>query len=555
METIPIGDLFDRVARGAAHREALVFPQAGVRWTYGDVLARVQQLAKALIGLGIERRDHVALWATNRPEWVLVQLATAKVGAVLVAIDPLCRADDLAFVLEHSDATTLFLSERAGDVDQLALLAACCPEVPGARPGHIASRRFPLLKRVVLVDDDRARGVFAWSDALAATAGITDHMLRRRQESVDADDTVLLQYTAGTSARPRGVELTHRNLLHDAYYAGECMRLGARDRVCVPLPLHLPLGSVLGTLAALQRGATLVVPAERFDPEATLAAVAAERCTALHGVPRMFRALLAQRRFPEFDLSALRTGIVAGGACPPDVMRAIVGRMHAREITVAYGQTEATAVVTQTRTEDPLELRATTVGRALPHVEVRIVDPESGRDVARGAQGELWCRGYPVMRGYYKLPEATAAKIDGDGWLHTGDLARMDEHGYCRLGGRVEDVVRRGGEAIYPREIEDLLAAHPKIHDARVFGVGDAEMFGMSSTATGEDVAAWVRLREGESATVEEIREFCRARIAAFKVPRWVRFVEDYPRTASGEVQRFAMRERMAEELKRRRAR
>jgi fatty-acyl-CoA synthase len=555
MESLPIGDLFDRVARGALDREALVFPRARVRWTYRETLAAIQRLAKTLIGLGVERGDHVAVWATNRPEWVLLQLATAKVGAVLVPIDPGCRAVDLAYVLEHSDATTLFLGARAGDVDQVALLGACCSELPGARPGHLSSRRFPQLKRVALLDDHRAPGVFAWSDALAASAGISDHMLRRRQESIDPNDTVLLQYTAGTTGQPKGVELTHRGLLTDAYYAGECMRLTARDRLCVPVPLHHSLGAVLGTLAATWRGATMVVPDERFDAETTLAAVAAERCTALHGLPWMFKATLAQRRFHEFDLSSLRTGIVAGAPCPPEVMRQIVTRMHAREITVAYGQTEASAVITQTRTEDPIELRVTTVGRALPHVEVRIVDPESGHDVARGEQGELWCRGYPVMRGYYKMPEATAAAIDRGGWLHTGDLARMDEHGYCRISGRMADVVRRAGERVYPREIEDLLQSHPKVRDAQVFGVGDAQVIGVPDPAAREDVAAWVRLRAGASATVEEIRDYCRERIAAFKVPRYVRFVEDYPTTASGAVHKVAMREVMADELKRRRAR
>ena len=555
MESTPIGDLFDHIARGAPDREALVFAQAAVRWTYRDVLDRVQRLAKALIGLGVERGDHVALWAANRPEWVLIQLATAKVGAALVAIDPLGSVDALAFVLAHSDATTLFLTERAGDVDQLALLGACCPELPGARLGRIASRRFAHLKRVALIDDRRAPGVFAWSDVLAASAGISDHMLRVRQESVDVDDPALLQYTSGTTGQPKGVELTHRNLLSDAYYTGESMRLGARDRLCIPVPLHLTLGSVLGTLTALCRGATIVVPAERFDAEATLVAIAAERCTAVHGVPWMFQAMLAQRRFHDFDLSSLRTGVVAGAPCPPQVMRAIVGRMHAREMTVAYGAAEATAVITQTRTEDPIELRVTTVGRALPHVEVRLVDPQSGRDVARGEQGELWCRGYPVMRGYYKLPEPTAAAIDREGWLHTGDLARMDEHGYCSLTGRVAEVVHRAGQVVNPREIEDLLASHPKIHDAQVFGVGDVQVFGVPSAVTDDDLAAWVRLRPGVSASVEEIRDYCRERIAAFKVPRYVRFVDEYPTTASGGVQKLAMRELMADELKPRRAR
>jgi fatty-acyl-CoA synthase len=547
MESITIGDLFDRVARGAGDREALVFSDAGVRWSYRDTLAHTQRLAKSLIGLGIERGDHVAVWAPNRPEWVLLQLATAKIGAVLVTVDPGFRAHELAYALEQSDATTLFLVEHCRDSNLLALLDECCPELPGARPGHVVSKRFPLLKRVTLLDDRRAPGVFAWSDVLAASAGVTDHMLRQRQESVDPNDTVQLQYTSGTTGVPKGAELTHRTLVHNAYYAGECMRLTARDRVCVPVPFHHCFGSVLGTLATIYRGATMVVPAEHFDAERTLAAVAAERCTALHGLPTMFGAMLAQRRFREFDLSSLRTGIMAGAPCPPGVMRQVVDRMHAREITVAYGQTEAAAVITQTRTEDPIELRTSTVGRALPHVELRIADRESGREVARGKQGELWCRGHLVMRGYYKMPEATAATIDRNGWLHTGDLATMDEHGYCRITGRVKDLVSRGGESVYPREVEELLGSHPKVQDAQVFGVPD--------TALGEDLAAWIRLREGETATVEEIRNFCRERIAPLKVPRYVRFVDEYPMTVTGKVQKFLMRDLMTDELKLRRVR
>jgi fatty-acyl-CoA synthase len=546
MESITIGDLFDRVARGAGDREALVFSAAGVRCSYHDALAQVQRLAKGLIGLGIERGEHVAVWATNRPEWVFLQLAAAKIGATLVALDPAASAADIAYVLEHSDATTLFLTARFRDSDQLALLAGVCPELPGARPGRLASRRFPLLKRVALFDDHRAPGTFAWSDVFAATAGITDHMLRRRQEGVDPHGIVSLQYTSGTTGPAKGVQLTHHALVNTAYYAGESMRLTGRDRVCVPIPFHHGLGSVLGTLAAVHRGATLVVPAERFDAERTLAAVAAERCTVLHGTPAMFAAELAQRRFHEYDLSSLRTGIIAGAPCSVALMRQIVGRMHLREITVAYGQTEASSLITQTRSEDPIELRAVTVGRTLPHVEARIVDPESGREMARGEQGELCCRGYVVMRGYYKMPEATAAVVDRQGWLRTGDLATMDEHGYCHLTGRVDDVVRRGGERVYAREVEELLRSHAKIQDVQVFGVPDV--------ALGEDVAAWIQLRQGEAATAEEMRDFCRTRVAAFKVPRYVRFVEEYPRTVADTVQKFKMRALMAEELKLRRA-
>jgi fatty-acyl-CoA synthase len=541
MERTTIGSLFDRVARGANRREALVFPERGVRWSYSETLARANQLAKGLIGLGVDAGDHVAVWATNWPEWVLLQIATAKVGAVMVTVNPAYRSHELAYVLKQSDATTLFLIERFRDSVYTDILSECCPEIRSARPGHLTSKRFPRLKRVALFGDHSAPGMLEWSEVLAAGGAITDHLLRERQEAVDPDDPVNIQYTSGTTGFPKGAELTHTNLVNNAYYVGACMRLTSHDRLCVPVPFYHCFGCVLGTLAAFCRGATLVVPAEHFDAEKTLAAVAAERCTVLHGVPTMFIAELAHPRFTEFDLSSLRTGIMAGAPCPVEVMRQVVERMHAREITIAYGQTEASPVITQTRSEDPIELRVSTVGRALPHVEVRIVDPETGMDVPRGGQGELCCRGYLVMRGYYNMPEATAAAIDRAGWLHTGDLATMDEHGYCRITGRIKDMVIRGGENIYPREIEELLFTHPKVQDVQVFGVPDARF--------GEEIAAWIRLREGESATAEEIREFCRARVARYKIPRYVRFVTEYPLTVTGKVQKFKMREAMAKDL------
>jgi len=535
MERITIGDGFDRVARGAPDREAFVFPQSAVRWTYRGVLGRVQRLAKGLLGLGVERGDHVAVWASNRPEWVLVQLAVAKIGAVLVPVSTSYGADELAYVLEQSDATTLFTIDRIGGPDCLELLAACCPEMPGARPGRIASRRLPFLKRVALLDDRRTPGVLSWPEVLAASAGITDHMLRRRQETVAPDDAATVVYTSGTTGAPRGAEFTHLSLVNTAHYAGECMRLTTRDRLCIPVPFHEPFGHVLGTLVSLVRGATLVVPAESFDATATLEAIAAERCTALHGTPAMFTAALAQPRLLDLDLASLRTGILAGTAGAGGAMQQVAGRTRCRELTVAYGQTEGSPVITQTRAEDPLEVRTGTGGRALPHVEVRITDPASGRELGRGEEGELRCRGYVVMRGYYKMPEATAAAIDAAGWLHTGDLAVMDEHGYCRYTGRVSDVVVRAGERIDAREVEALLTSHPKVRDAQVFGVPDS-LFG-------EEIAAWIRLREGETATVEEMRDFCRARLTASKVPRHVRFVDRYPTTPGGTVQKFRLRE------------
>jgi len=437
MERLTVGDFFDRVALGIGEREALVFPDQGVRWRYREAHARVSQLAKGLMGLGVDRGDHVAVFATNRVEWVVLQLAVARVGAVLVPVDPAASAAELEHVLTHSDASTLFLVDRVDDVSLCDVLVECCPEVTGGRPGHLSSRRFPALKRVALLGDGEApRNILPWTDVLTAGAGITDHLLRRRQEGVEAADLAMLQYTAGTTGTPKGVELTHLNLVNDAIAAADCMRLLRSDRVCVPVPFARTFGSVLGALATFGRGATMIVPAEHFDAGATLAAIAAERCTALHAEPRMLASTLRHPQVLHADLTSLRTGIIMGADVPVGLMPEVVQRLHLPEVTVAYGQTETTAVITQTRTDDPLDLRATTVGRALPDVEVRIVDPTSGVELSMGSEGELCCRGFPVMRGYYKMPEATAATIGGNGWLRTGDLAVMDRFGYCTITGR-----------------------------------------------------------------------------------------------------------------------
>jgi len=437
IERTTIGALFDRVALSSHDREALVFAEHGLRRTYSEIHARVNQLAKGLMGLGIEPGEHLAVWAITSPEWLLLQLATAKIGAVLVALDPAYRSDEFACVLAHSDATTLFVIERAGASPFTEILCACCPEIAGARPGRLASKRFPRLKRVALIGEASLPGMLTWTEVLAAGAGFTDHLLRERQEMVDPDDPASLQYTSDTTDTPRAAELTHGSLATTAWYAGECMRLTRRDRVCVPVPFHRGFGYVLGTLTTIAHGACIVVPAERFDAEKALAAVAAERCTALHGVPAMFVAELAQRRFHEFDLSSLRTGIVTGAPCSVELMEQIVRRMRAREITIAYGQTEASSAITQTRVDDPLESRLSTVGRPLPGIEVKIVDPKTGSELPRGLAGELWCRGYGVMRGYYKMPDATASVVDPEGWLRTGDLATMDDRDFCRVTGRI----------------------------------------------------------------------------------------------------------------------
>lgn len=437
MERIALGDFFDRTALGAGDREALVFPPERVRWRYREAHARVGQLAKGLMGLGVDAGDHVAVFATNRAEWVLLQIAVAKIGAVLVPIDPGAGASDLAYVLTHSDAAALFLVGAANDASLCDVFFEVCPEARAGRT-HLASRRFPALKRVALLGNGESpTGVLPWTDVLAAGAGITDHLLRRRQEAVEPPDLAALHYTAGTTGPPKGVELTHLNLVNNAVAAGDCMRLVRGDRVCVPIAFARPFGGVLGILTALGRGATLVVPAERFDAAATLAALTAEHCTGLLAEPRMLGSMLHHPDVLRADLSTLRTGIVAGGACPPGLLPEAIARLHLRDVTVGYGQTETTAIITQTRTDDTIDLRARTVGRALPDVEVKIVDPKTGIEVATGSEGELCCRGFPVMRRYYKAPEATATKLGANGWLRTGDLAVMDRFGYCVITGRV----------------------------------------------------------------------------------------------------------------------
>jgi fatty-acyl-CoA synthase len=436
VERITVGALFDRVALGAEDREAFVFPAVGVRWTYRDVHARVTQLAKGLMGAGVGAGDTVAVWATNQPEWVLLQLAVAKAGAILVPLAPDLAVEEVAAVLAHSGATTLFTvaASRAHD-DHVGALADAVPELAGARPGRLASRGLPHLKRVALIGGGSAPGVLAWPEVLAASAGITDHLLRLRQDAVDPLDPAVVQYVPGT-APLQGAELTHVNVVNDAHEAGECMRLRRRDRLCVPVALAEPLGHVLGTLAALGHGCPMIVPSEHFDAEITLATVAGERCTALLGTPAMFGAELAQRSFHAWDVGTLRTGIVwvDDGVPPPrDVVEGVIRRMHAREITVGWGRAEVTAIATQTRADDPIDLKLGTVGSALPGLEVKIIDPATGREAPRGTPGEVYCRGYAVMRGYRGAPEATAAVRGADGWLRTGDVATMDEQGYCRI--------------------------------------------------------------------------------------------------------------------------
>ncbi|AGE22146.1 acyl-CoA synthetase [Geobacillus sp. GHH01] len=540
MLTVTVGKLLEERARQYADREAVVYADRGLRLTYRQFNDYCRLVARGLMRLGIEKGEHVAIWATNVPEWIACQFATGKMGAVLVTVNTNYRAAELEYLLRQSDSTTLFLIEQYRDSSYIDILYEIVPELRTSAPGQLQSKRLPKLKNVIFLGDKRHPGMFTWNDILAMAHDVSEEELDERMESLDPHDVINMQYTSGTTGFPKGVMLTNYNIVNNAHQVAQCMGLGEGDRLCIPVPFFHCFGCVMSTLACVTVGATMV-PVVEFHPKRVLETVEAERCTALHGVPTMFIAELNDPDFAKYDLSSLRTGIMAGSPCPVEVMKAVIEKMGMKDITIAYGQTEASPVITQTRTDDPLELRVETVGRALPGVEVKIVEPGTNKEVPRGVQGELCTRGYHVMKGYYNNPEATNEAIDQDGWLHTGDLATMDENGYCRITGRLKDMIIRGGENIYPREIEEFLYKHPKILDVQVVGVPD-EVYG-------EEVMAWIILKDGETATAEEIREFCRGNISRHKIPRYIEFTDSYPMTASGKIQKFKLREMAKQRL------
>jgi fatty-acyl-CoA synthase len=540
IDGLTVGALLDLVHERRPDDEALVYADRDLRYTYTEFREVVEQCARALMALGIEKGDHVAVWGQNVPEWVTLQFATGKVGAVLVTINPAYKSHELKYVLEQSDAAALFMTEGLGDADFLRILQDAIPELDRVMDGKLSIDELPFLKNVILMGGDPPDGlpVMSFAEFLERGEEITGEELRGRQASLDAEEVINMQYTSGTTGFPKGVQLTHANIVKNAFYIGECMKLGPEDRVCIPVPFFHCFGCVLGTLNVVTHEGTMV-PVESFDAETVLQAVDQEKCTALLGVPTMFIAELDHPDFEHYDTSALRTGIMAGSPCPMEVMKKVVDEMGASEITIAYGQTESSPVITQTRTDDPLERRVSTVGRKLPDVEVKIVDVDTGVEVGPGEQGDLCTRGYHVMRGYYKMDDRTSEVIDEEGWLHTGDLAVIDEDGYVRITGRAKDMIIRGGENVYPREIEEFLYTHPEISDVQVYGVPDEKY--------GEKVAAAVKLREGSELTAEDIKDYCSENIAYFKVPEYVDFVEDYPMTASGKIQKYKLREAAVE--------
>ncbi|MEW4287009.1 AMP-binding protein [Rossellomorea marisflavi] len=532
--TKTIGTLLEEKAALFPDRDAVLYADRGLRWTYSRFDELCRQAAKGFMKLGINKGDHMAIWATNTPEWLISQFSTGKMGAVLVTVNTNYQREELKYLLEQSDSGSIILMEGYRTTSYIDMLYDICPELKEAMPGQLESAALPKLKNVIVLGDQRYPGTYSWDDIMKLGEGEVDEELNVRMAECQPDDVINMQYTSGTTGFPKGVMLTHSNIVNNGYNIARCMDLTEMDRLCIPVPFFHCFGCVLGTMACVSVGAAMV-PVQEFSPAEVLRTVESERCTGLHGVPTMFIAELNLPDFHEYDLSTLRTGIMAGSNCPVEVMKGVMERMGAKEITIAYGQTESSPVITQTRTDDPLNVKVETVGRALPDVEVKVIDPATGKSLGPGQQGELCTRGYHVMKGYYKNEQATSLAIDEQGWLHTGDLAVMDEEGYCRITGRLKDMIIRGGENIYPREIEEFLYSHPKVLDVQVTGVPD-ETFG-------EEVIAWVILKPGQVCTSEEIRDFCKGKISRFKVPKFIEFIDSYPMTASGKIQKFRLRE------------
>jgi len=536
-----IGDLVDIQAdqRGAA--PALRYPSLGISHTFAEFRNICNDVAKGLMALGIARGEHIAIWANNVPEWVYLQFGSARMGAVLVTVNTNYRAFELEYLLKQSDATTLILVDGIREADEYLRIAGdVCPELTRCEPGKLACAKLPLLKNVVRIGPEPKAGMYTWQQIIAMGQSVSDAQLTERMATLEAGDVINMQYTSGTTGFPKGVMLTHTNLIGNALSMAECMNLSPGDALCIPVPFFHCFGCVIGTLCSMVSGTTMA-PVASFDPKAVLETIDACRCTAVHGVPTMFIAELEEMaKSGPYDTSHLRTGVMAGSPCPIEIMKKVVSEMGAGEMTIVYGQTEASPGITQTRRDDPLELRVGTVGRALPNVEVKIVDA-ANQALASGEQGELCTRGYHVMKGYYKMPEATAKAIDADGWLHTGDLAVMDENGNCRITGRIKDMIIRGGENIYPREIEEFLYTHPAIRDVQVYGV--------PSRKYGEEVAASIMLKPGEESSAEAIQAYCRDKIAFHKIPAHIFFVEAYPTTASGKIQKYKLREQATASL------
>ena len=534
-----IGDVLDDIALKYPENDALVYVNRNLRMNYKEFRAKCEKIAKGLMALGIKKGDHIAVWAYNVPEWVLLQFASAKIGAVLVTVNTYYKSHELKYLLEQSDSTSLFLVGGFKDVNYVDMVYKVLPELKNTEPGKLNSKKLPYLKNIVFIGEDTPKGMFNFENVIDLHEKISDDELKKRQDSLDPKDVINMQYTSGTTGFPKGVMLTHHNIVNNAYYVGETMGMTENDRMCIPVPFFHCFGCVLSTLNCVCHGSAMV-PIEVFDPKKVLDSVQKERCTALQGVPTMFISELKHSDFEKYDLSSLRTGIMAGSSCPIEVMVNVMSKMHMEEITICYGLTEASPVLTQTRRNDPVAKRVETVGKPLPEIDVKIISPETGGDLPANEPGELVARGYGIMKGYYKMPKQTEETIR-DGWLHTKDLATKDEDGYFSILGRIDDMIIRGGENVYPREIEEYLYTNNKIKDVAVVGV--------PSEKYGEEVCAFIQLNNGAKSNEEEIKSFCREGISRFKVPKYILFTDDFPLTASGKIRKVELKELAKEQL------
>lgn len=534
-----IGSCFDRIAKQYPDNEALVVRYQNIRWTYAELKTEVDKLATGLLALGIESGDRVGIWGPNSYEWVLTQLATAKIGALMVCLNPAYRLYELEYALNKVECKAIISAEQFKTSEYLTMLTTLAPELKTCQPGKLKSEKLPHLTTVIRMGVEQTPGMYNFGNVCGMGSEQGKLKLAELAVELQPDDAINIQFTSGTTGNPKGATLSHNNILNNGNNTANGMQFTDKDRLCIPVPLYHCFGMVLGVLCCVITGATMVFPAQAFDSRSTLEAVHKERCTALHGVPTMFVMELDHPDFSDYDVSSLRTGVIAGAPCPEELMNNIINKLHMESVVIGYGQTEVSPINHMTLPNDTLENRTQTVGRAIPYVEIKLVD-ESGRVVAIGEQGEICTRGYSVMSHYWNDKEKTADTIK-NGWLYSGDLGTMDKYGYVRITGRIKDMVIRGGENIYPREIEEFLYTHPQILEVQVFGVVDEKM--------GEEVCAWIQLKEGETATEDDIKAFCKGQITHFKIPRYIRFVDEYPMTVTGKIRKVDMREQMAKEL------
>lgn len=537
---LTVGELLEKQVELYPNQEAVIYPELNLRKTFKEFNDMADQAAKGFMAMGIEKGENVAIWSDNKPEWLTSQFATGKMGAVLVTVNTSYQAKELEYLLKQSESTTLIMAESFKGTSYIDVLKQVCPEFEYAEKGNLQSDKLPFLKNIIVISDDGYQNAYTWNEVMEMGNRVSDDGLTEQKQSLDCHEVINMQYTSGTTGFPKGVMLTHHNIVNNGNQISDCMKLTNEDRLCIPVPFFHCFGCVLGVLAAVSKGTTMVI-LEQFEADKVMKAVSDEECTGLHGVPTMFIAELNHPNFDKYDFSHLRTGIMAGSTCPIEVMNDVMNKMGATEITIAYGQTESSPVFFQTKTDDPIELKASTVGRAHPNVEVRIIVPGTDDDQELGIPGELCTRGYHVMKGYYNNEEATNKAIDSDGWLHTGDLAVMDENGYLKITGRMKDMIIRGGENIYPREIEEFLYQYPDVMDVQIIGVPDKKY--------GEELMAWIILKDNSEASEEDIRGFCEGNISYHKIPKYIAFVDEYPMTASGKIQKYKLKEYATEKI------